>query len=153
RSRGLLAARLNCTNADLEREFEETLPADLRRGGEPPDGESAGTPALVCWQDAVGPIALTHAPRLAWLLVCSLGLLIPGLGLYWSARPQPGDAGQMAPWFWPILALGTLATAVAILFWPTALWAIVFGCEPGAVVLLGMIGFQWFLHQRYRRQI
>src|SRR6185437_6752739 len=93
------------------------------------------------------------APRLPWLLVCSLGLLILGLGLYWSARPQPGGAGQMASWFWPILAVATLGAAVGILFWPTLFWAIVFGCEPGAVVLLLMVGFQWFLHQRYRRQI
>jgi hypothetical protein len=153
RSRGLLAVRLNCTNADLEREFEETLPAELRGGSGQLDDPSAGGPALVCWQDALEPIELTLAPRLAWLLVCSLGLLIPGLGLYWSARPQPGDAGHMAPWFWPILAVATLAAAVGILFWPTMFWAIAFGCEPGAVVLLGMVGFQWFMHQRYRRQI
>jgi hypothetical protein len=153
RSRGLLAARLNRTNADLEREFEETLPADLRGGSGPFDAPLDGTPELVCWQDALEPMALTHAPRLAWLLVCSLGLLIPGLGLYWSARPQPGDAGHMAPWFWPSLAVLTLAAAVGILFWPTTFWAIVFGCEPGAVVLLLMVGFQWFMHQRYRRQI
>jgi hypothetical protein len=153
RNRGLLAVRLQCTNADLEREFEETLPAELRGGNAQVDDPSAGTPALVCWQDALEPIDLTHAPRLAWLLVCSLGLLIPGLGLYWSARPQLGDAGHMAPWFWPILAVVTLMAAVGVLFWPTLFWAIIFGCEPGAVVLLGMVGFQWFMHQRYRRQI
>ncbi len=153
RSRGLLAARLASTNADLEREFEETLPAELRGGNGPVDDQSAGSPALVCWQDALEPMELTHAPRLAWLLVCSLGLLISGLGLYWSARPQLSDAGHMAPWFWPILAVVALAAAVGILFWPTMFWALVFGCEPGAVVLLGMVGFQWFMHQRYRRQI
>jgi hypothetical protein len=151
RDHWLLAARLHRTNADLEREFEESLPAELRRG-ERFDNPSA-TPALVCWQDALEPIVLTHAPQQAWLLVCSLGLLVLGLGLYWSARPQPSDAGQMAPWFWPILALVTLAIALGVLFWPTALWAVIFGCEPGAVVLLGVIGFQWLMHQRYRRQI
>jgi hypothetical protein len=152
-SRGLLAARLSCTNADLEREFEESLSTDLRGGSGQLGEQSGGTPSLVCWQDALGPIVLTHAPRLPWLLVCSLGLLISGLGLYWSARPQPGVAGRMASWLWPILAVVTLAAAVGILFWPTTFWAVVFGCEPGAVVLLLMVGFQWFLHQRYRRQI
>jgi len=59
----------------------------------------------------------------------------------------------MAAWFWPLLALLTLAVALAALFWPTTLSAIVYGCEPGAVVLLGAIALQWTVYQRYRRQI
>ncbi len=161
RDRWLLAARLNHTNADLEREFEESLPAELRRaststerdGATAADSDAQTPPALVCWRDAVEPVAITHAPRMAWLLVCSLGLLILGLGLYWSARPRPADAGRMAAWLWPMLALATLLVAVGVLFWPTTLWAVLYGCEPGALVLLCVIGFQWLVHQRYRRQI
>jgi hypothetical protein len=152
--RWLLAARLKRNTDDHEREFEESLPADLRRA--PPLGaesEEPTTPALVCWQDASEPIVLTHAPRLAWLLVCSLGLLVLGLGLYGAARPRSDDSGRMAPWLWPILAVLTLGVAVGVLFWPTTLWAILYGCEPGALVLLCVLGFQWLIHQRYRRQI
>jgi hypothetical protein len=145
----LLAARLNRSGADLEREFEETPPHE----GERSDGEAVQTPALVCWQDSVEPLTLTHAPQQAWLLVCSLGILVVGLGLYWTARPRPGDGGRMAPWLWPILALATVAAVVGVLFWPTTFWAVVYGCEPGVLVLIGVIALQWLMHRRYRRQI
>jgi hypothetical protein len=150
----LLATRLDRSSADLEREFEADLRlADRRDAGSTVDAEASWTPALVCWQDSVGPLTLTHAPQQAWLLVCSLGLLVVGLGLYWTARPRPGDGGPMAPWLWPILALVMLGVVVAALFWPTTLWAVVYGCEPGALVLVCVIAFQWLMHQRYRRQI
>ncbi len=110
-------------------------------------------PALVFWQDHTTPIVLTHAPQQAWLLVCSLGVLILGLGLYWSARPHVATGGRWAVWMWPLLALLTLAIALAVLFWPTTLWAVAYGCEPGLVVLLAVIGLQWLMHERYRRQI
>ncbi len=121
------------------------VPPELRSDHEPV--------ALVCWQDQNAPIVLTHAPQLAWLLVCSLGLLIIGWGLYGLARPQGNEGGRLAVWFWPLLALLMLASAVAALFWPTTLGAIVYGCEPGVVVLAAVIGVQWLRHQRYRRQI
>jgi hypothetical protein len=117
-------------------------------------GWATGEPiALVYWQDQATPIVLTHAPHQGWLLVSSLGLLIIGLGLYWSARPQATDGGGVASWFWPILALLILAIAVAALFWPTMMCAIAYGCEPGVVVLLAVFGLQWLMHRRYRRQI
>lgn len=122
-----------------------TMPPDLRQ-----DQESS---ALVCWRDEDIPLVLTHVPKRAWLLVCSLGLLIPGLGLYWSARPHPNQGGRPTVWFWPILALLTLAVAVAALFWPGLLSAIAYGGEPGAVVLLAVLAGQWLMQQRYRRQI
>jgi hypothetical protein len=120
----------------------------------PPELHNENEPvALVCWQDQSEPIVLTHAPQFAWLLVCSLGLLIVGCALYWSAQPQANDSGRLGVWFWPLLALATLAVAVTALFWPTMLCAIVLGCEPGAAVLLIFVGVQWLRHQRYRRQI
>ena len=149
----LLAARFNRTDADLERELEDSLPEELRHNAEQREGEARTTPVLVCWQDDVQPIALTHVPQQAWLLVCSLSLLVLGLGLYWTARLPSEDTGRMAPWFWPLLALAVLAAAVGLLFWPTIFWAVVYGLEPGAVVLLGVIAFQWLRHRRYRRQI
>jgi hypothetical protein len=120
-------------------------PPELRNENEPA--------ALVCWQDQSEPIVLTHAPQFAWLLVCSLGLLIVGCALYWSAQPQANGSGRLGVWFWPLLALATLVVTVTALFWPTMLCAIVLGCEPGAAVLLIFVGVQWLRQQRYRRQI
>jgi hypothetical protein len=37
--------------------------------------------------------------------------------------------------------------------WPTLLAAVVYGCEPGAVVLVLFAGIQWLLHERYRRRV
>jgi hypothetical protein len=149
----LLAARFNRTDADLERDFEDSLPEDLRRNAQPLEGDARTTPVLFCWQDGDQPIALTHVPQQAWLLVCSLSLLIVGLGLNWTARLPSDDSWRVASWFWPLLALAALSASVGVLFWPTIFWAIVYGSEPGAVVLLGVIAFQWLRHRRYRRQI
>ncbi|HTT84838.1 MAG TPA: hypothetical protein VMF67_15285, partial [Rhizomicrobium sp.] len=111
------------------------------------------TAALVCWQDQSEPIVLTHVSQFAWLLTCSLGLLVVGWGLYGSALPQANGTGRIRVGFWPVLVLVTLAIAVAALFWPTTLCAVVYGCEPGAVVLLAVLALRWLMHQRYRRQI
>jgi hypothetical protein len=149
----LPAMRLQLNGADLQREFDKTLPDELRQKGQQLDREAQTVPALIFWQDQTTPIVLTHAPQQAWLLICSLGVLIVGLGLYWSARPRIASGGRWAVWLWPLLALLILAIAVAVLFWPTTLWAIVYGCEPGILVLLAVMGLQWLMHERYRRQI
>jgi hypothetical protein len=120
-------------------------PPELRNDNEPV--------ALVSWQEQNEPIILTHAPQFAWLLMCSLGLLIVGCALYWSAQPHANGSGRLGVWFWPLLALATLAVAVTVLLWPMLLCAVVLGCEPGAAVLLAFVGVQWLRHQRYRRQI
>jgi hypothetical protein len=107
----------------------------------------------VYWQDQAAPIIITHAPQQGWLLVCSLGLLLVGLGLLLSARVQTHKGGRIIAWLGPLIAMLTLAIAIAALFWPTAMSAIVYGCEPGAVVLLAVLALQWLMHQRYRRQV
>jgi hypothetical protein len=151
----LLAARLQPSNADLEGEFDRALPAELRRRHDSTESalDDERAPALVLWQDNAASLVVTQAPQQAWLLACSLALLLMGLGLYGAARPRVVEGGRMAVWFWPLLALLTLAVAVAALFWPTTLWAIAYGCEPGALVLLGVLALQWTVYQRYRRQI
>jgi hypothetical protein len=139
----LLAPRLALTGADLERWFA---------GGEAAVETPAAPPSLVCWRDGAEPVVITHVAQQTWLLVCSLGLLVLGLGLSWLTWPAPGRSGPGA-WLWPLLALLTLGVVLVALRWPTALAWVAYGCQPGAVVLALVAAVQWLLHERYRRQI
>jgi hypothetical protein len=109
------------------------------------EGDVAGAPTVVGWQTTPGPLRLTHAPQQGWLLVCSLALLAVGLAVSLLKRAR-GLGWVLA------LTIG-LAAAGAGLFWPNFLASAVYGCEPGFVVLLLVLGMQWLLHQRYRRQV
>jgi hypothetical protein len=115
--------------------------------GMPPttEGEAAGPPSLVGWQTTAGPLRLTHAPQQGWLLICSLALLVVGLVVSQLKRPR-GLGWLLA------LVLGLAAAGVG-LYWPSVLASVMYGCEPAMVVLLLVLGSQWLLHQRYRRQV
>jgi hypothetical protein len=110
-----------------------------------PEGETAGSPALVGWQTTAGPLRFTHAPQQGWLLACSLTVLAGGLGASLLRWPH-GLAWALA------LSMALVAAGVGLI-WPNTLLSIVYGCEPGIVVLLLVFGAQWLLHQRYRRQV
>jgi hypothetical protein len=109
------------------------------------EGEAAGAPTLLGWQTSIGPLRVTHAPQQSWLLVCSLALLACGLAVNLLKRPR-GVGWVLA------LAIGLAAAGIGLL-WPRVLASIVYGCEPGVVVLPLVLGMQWFWHQRYRRQV
>ncbi len=144
----LLAPRLALAPADLEEWLTGSgplPPAPDQEGGPAP-------PSLACWRTELGPLTLVHAPQLAWLLVCSLALVVLCLGLYELTRPAEGQS-LAGTWFWPALTLVALLVVVAGLLWPTALGAVAYGCEPGALVLLLVATFQWLLHERYRRRV
>jgi hypothetical protein len=141
----LLAPHLALAPADLEAWLTGAGPL-------PEEGGPAPPPSLACWRTDLGPLTLVHAPQLAWLLACSLGLVVLCLGLYELTRPAEGQA-LSATWFWPALTLVALGAVVAGLLWPTALGAVVYGCEPGALVLVLVAAFQWLLHERYRRRV
>jgi hypothetical protein len=115
--------------------------------GMPPttEGEAAGPPSLVGWQTTAGPLRLTHAPQQGWLLICSLALLVVGLVVSQLKRPR-GLGWLLA------LVLGLAAAGVG-LYWPSVLASVMYGCEPAMVVLMLVLGSQWLLHQRYRRQV
>src|SRR5262249_46666379 len=100
---------------------------------------------LVCTQPGPEPLVLWHASQQAWLLGCSLSSIALGLLLYFVALPRP--------LFWVVVVLLGLGTLAAALLWPSVLPAVAYGCEPGVVVLLVVIGVQWLLHRRYRRQL
>jgi hypothetical protein len=109
------------------------------------EGEVAGPPSLIGWQTAAGPLRLTHAPQQGWLLLCSLALLV--VGLVASQLKRPSGLG------WLLALVIGLAAAGVGLFWPSVLASVLYGCEPGVAVLLLVLGLQWLLHQRYRRQV
>jgi hypothetical protein len=102
-------------------------------------------PSLVCWQAALGPLALVYAPQRIWLLACSSILLALGLGLFLAPLSRA--------LFWTCVVLFGAAVAVVGVYAPAALPAIAYGSEPGALVLLLAVAAQWIQHQRYRRQV
>jgi hypothetical protein len=143
----LLAPRPAAGDADLERWF--LAGSSVPPGAGSPEGTGAEVPALVCWRSGLGPLPLYHVPQQGWLLLCSLVVLAVGLALYylvpWASAPRR--------LFWVLLGLLGLGTALTSLVWPGILSAAAYGCEPGVVVLLLVLGVQWLLHQRYRRRV
>ena len=129
----LVAPQTNVTNAELEGWFTG------REGGD------AALVDLAYWRPGLGTQRLFHVPRQWWLLACSGLVLALGLALY------------LLPLAWPVrwLVVGALAVGVATaaLFWPATVPQVVYGCEPGLAVLLVLLGLQWALQERYRRQV
>jgi hypothetical protein len=110
-----------------------------------PDGDAPGAVALVGWQTASGPLRVTYAPQQAWLLACSLTVLV--LGLAAGLLKWPRGIG------WILAVTAALCAAALGLFRPHLFAVLVYGMEPGIVVLVLVLGTQWLLHQRYRRQV
>jgi hypothetical protein len=138
----LLALRLARVPAEQDR--------DLTGGN--PSGDGSEPPAVVCWRNSPEALTLTHVPQKAWLLACSLALVVIGLVLYGLGRPATRD-GPPNRGLAGILVLLALAAAAGAVFQPTVLAALAYGCEPGAVVLLVVGLLRWLLHERYRRQV
>jgi hypothetical protein len=144
----LLAPQPSSTSADLERWFQGT--DGPRASGFIPetlDGEQADAayPSLTSWRTDQEALRITHAPQQPWLLACSLTLLAVGLGLYFLPLRRV--------LFWAVGLSVCFAAAVVGMFWPGVLSFVIYGCEPGLVVLLLVIVLQWLLHRRYQRQV
>ena len=116
------------------------------------EGVSAA-PDVICWRETGEPLVLTYVPQWGWLLACSLPLLLLGVFLFTLARRSYAGRPGAALWFWMIVVVLAPVPAALWVFRPTILFAIAYGCEPGAVVLLLALAFQWLLLERYRRQI
>jgi len=104
-----------------------------------------GQPTVSFSRTGLAPVRMLQAPRQAWLLLCSALVLALGLGLYLAPLSR-GAAGA-------VLLLFGLAAVAGAWWFPAALPPVVFGCQPGLVVLALLLGAQWLLQERYRRQI
>lgn len=135
----LLAPGPAATAADLER----WLTSQDAPVAEPVD--RGGTVSLVCWQSTLQPLRLTQVPQQWWLLGCSLAVVVVGLSLYYL------PLGRGA--FWGAIATLGVAVVVVGILWPSVMPAFVYGAQPGVLVLALVLGVQWFLHRRYRRQV
>jgi hypothetical protein len=123
-------------------------PSELEQwlgGAERPLSVEESPPSLVCWQSALGPLALVYAPQRLWLLICSSLVLAVGLGLVLAPLSRA--------LLWTCLVVIGAAVAAVGVYAPAALPAIAYGSEPGALVLILAIAAQWIQHQRYRRQL
>ena len=55
--------------------------------------------------------------------------------------------------FWLVVAGLGIALLIVGLLWPGWVPALLFGCQPGAMVLLVLLSIQWMLQERYRRRL
>ena len=138
----LFAPRVDVSAAELERWLLDAAP---------PPGDLGAAPSLVMWHDGASPVQLIHAPQTAWLIVCSAVLVLIGLLL---ARLVLNKEGGPSSFRIGIVTSGVAAALVAAgLFVPNLLGQMAYGCQPGVLVLVVIIGVQRLLHERYRRQI
>lgn len=139
----LLAPRVGLTAGDLERW--------LAGGGDAAVGpEAAASPALLLWRDGGSAVTLTHVPRQAWLLACSLALVLVMLMLGRLARSGTARGATAA---WLLGGAVVLAVLLGVMLRPALAAQVAYACQPGAAVLL-LVGLcQWLLHERYRRQL
>ncbi|MFO0879013.1 MAG: hypothetical protein U0840_16845 [Gemmataceae bacterium] len=137
----LPAPRPAITASELERWIDDE-PNGSRRASDLPL-------SLVLWHDNPAAVQLTHVPQQAWLLTCSMGLVLLGL-LLWrlSAAGENTSSGA-----WLVILTLLLGLLVVVLLRPGLASQVAYGSLPGLVVLLVLGGVQWFLHERYRRQI
>ena len=95
-----------------------------------------------------GPVELRvlSASRGVWLFVCSGTMLTVLLLLNVIFVRRKWIATLLAL----LLAGGLFAVGV---YWPSLLILILYGCQPGFVVLVPLALLQWLLQRRYRRQV
>lgn len=96
--------------------------------------------SAVCWRSSLEPVRVISVPQPAWLLTCSMLVLIVGL----VPLKAPITRGVRA------VAVGVIGLAIlfATLAWPNVLATLLYGSEPGlgvlVVVLLGnRLGRSW----------
>ena len=112
------------------------------------DKEPTQTPAHVTFafaQPSLQPLTVYHWPRQWWLLGCSGIFLILALGVYFAPVPRFVFALLLLA-----LAVGCLTLGIV---WPATLAPVLFGCQPGVVLLTIFVGIHWAWQERSRRQL
>jgi hypothetical protein len=110
----------------------------------PEQGAAADRPAYLFFQvGAPSELKLLLVPQRQWLVLCSVAALAAGLGAASAARTWSRVI---------VVALGLGLGALA-LWWPGLMPAILFGIQPGIVVLTILLGVLWLRRRRWRRQV
>jgi hypothetical protein len=108
-----------------------------------PGEEPWPAPTLVFSTSSVAPVVIVHCQQQAWLFLCSFVLILIVLGLLavsWLTR-------------WVVLAILGLSLVAVGMSWPALLPALLYGCEPGLVIVAVLLLGRWLLYHRYRRQV
>jgi hypothetical protein len=149
---GLLTPRSGLTYGDLDRWLTGSAAQGESRQAEVNETqvEFSGdlTPALVFGRSSLASPGIVHVWRPLWLMACSLVVVVVCLGLFFVAR-APRSRGLL--WI-TVMSLALVGLAGALL-WPGIVPGVIYGCEPGAIVVLALLSVQWLIHQRYRRQV
>ena len=88
---------------------------------------------------------VVHVPWQLWFLACSGSLLVIGLGVSFAAVPRVLG--------WPLLGGLLVGVLLARFLWPSLFPMLIYGAQPGIVLLTLILGAQWLLRERYRRQL
>ena len=107
--------------------------------------ESSEAASQVFSRTSQGPIVVIHLGRQIWLMFCS-GLVL-ALGLLLFLLPLPRSL------FWAIVLFLTAGLVIAGFLWPTWVPPLIFGAQPGLVVLALVVCCRWMLQEHYRRQL
>jgi hypothetical protein len=110
-----------------------------------PSVEAPSPISLLVWRNSSEPLRVWHMPRQAWFLVCSGAVLLLGLALAFA------PFSRFFVWF--LILLVVLGLAAVAGFYPALVPVLFYGAQPGALVLLLVLGAQWMLRERYRRQV
>ena len=111
----------------------------------PPSDDPPVTPSLVLARNTLEPLYLVRIPQYFWLGLCSGLVLLVGLGI--------NSSGLSSFKATLLLVLLGLVVVVLGLFLPAVLPTVLYGCQPGAVVLGIILLVQWMVQERYRRQV
>ncbi len=130
----LLALRPTASATELERWITES-----------PEAEASGVPTATAWRTPGEPLRVLGVPQQLWLILCSLVVVVLGVVLAYIRLPRL--------LFWMILsalAAGSLTAGICVRVLAAA---VLYGMQPGVLVLLPLLSLQWWLYRRYRRQV
>jgi len=147
----LLAPRPALDNRELERwlageEAAEQLSSEY----------ADSSCSLVSWRTDLTNVTVYHIPQAACLLVCSVFVLALGLilvtGLTGPSRSR-SDPGSIPLRIWILLGLSIVTLILLGIFLPGLLAVLIFGSQPGLLVLIVVVLIQWIVHERQRRRL